>query len=410
MKKSESTVDPEEKVVKKKPSTKGTTKKQTKATAKTKAEELTIDEAPEESNGLIDSEDNPTIDLKSLLAAVYGKKTVEKMSYYEKKNIYGATETSTDNLHRDVNARAKSRIDWIKEEFAELSLAANPAKNVIKWVKVIGVEEDEKYGLCMIARLCNKDPYIDQMRGQFKIKIPVSEFRVFDPADEQFSGKKGYFHFTRELDKMMNINVQVMVYEVNEKSRTAIASRLAASERLASYYFKEDENGKAKYKVGDILTGMVVSAKKDSIIVSVYGQDFKVKTAEAKWNCVRALFDEFKIGQYVNVKILSIDNNFEWKVNGRSYNLSKVEGSCRQAEEDPNIVYYDDYAIGGKYVGQIKHITADGLKAFVSLGKDVLCVCDAPLLGVAGDESYIMITKKDDETHQFWGNILKADV
>ncbi len=411
-----STIDPstEAKETKTTKSTKATSKTTSKKAPKAKEvnntevnEDIIVDESPEQSNGLVPENDVDINQIAELLQQIYSKKTVSGMSYREKKSTYGNTLTSADKLLRDASVRAKSIVDWTKEEYAELAKAAEPHSNHIKWVKVIGVEEDDKYGICMIARLMNKDPYVDRNRGQFKVRIPVSEFAAFDPTNPSFQGEKGYFYFKRELDNWVGNNVQVIFYDVNEKKRVAWASRLAASALLSKFYFR---GSKPKFKKGQILTGQVMSAKRDRVTISVYGQDFNVRTDEATWTAALPLHEEFKIGQYVDVKILDVDNTFAWNVNKHNYELTKLVGSIKQASENPNEVYYNDFEIEGKYVGQVKSSTADGLKVFVVVANKILVMCDAPLIGTLGDQVYLQITKKDDKDKLFWGKIIKSSI
>ena len=399
---------PAKKAAAKKPSTKApkAAKEDTKAD-EVETDELLLDEPPEESNGLIPEDEMNIQDIAVMLQQMFARKQVQGMTYSEKKEVYGNGPKSADKLQRNVNARAKSQTDWTKEEYAELAQAASKRETHIKWVKLIGVEDDDKYGICMIARLCNKDPYTDQNRGQFKIKIPVSEFAVFDPSNPSYQGKDGYFHFTRELDNWVGNNIQVIIYNVVEKDRVAFASRLAASVRLSSYYFK---GKKPRFKEGQILTGQVMSAKRDRVTVSVYGQDFNIKTEEATWTAALPLHEEFKVGQYVDVKILSVDNSFVWKTNQHEYQLTKLTGSIKQATENPNELYYDDFELEGKYIGQVKSSTADGMKVFVVVANKILVMCDAPQIGTLGDRVYLKITKKEDKTHQFWGKIVRASI
>lgn len=395
-----------------------------------KNEELVIEAPPADDSNVAKEAVDPIYEIAAKLNEMFSNKTVEGMSFLEKQDVYGSTPTSADKLKRSENMRAISRVDRIKEEYKELSLAANPAKNIIKWLKVTGVETDETYGLCMITRLTSADTYTDNQRGEFKIKIPVSEFMVIDPKDPSYADKKkGYMYLQRELDKWVNTNIQAMIYNVNQKERTAMASRLAASAKLADYWFKPHGKEKARFKKGDIITGTVMSTKRDSITVSVYGQDFRIKTKEATWTAALPLHLEFKIGQFVDVKILDIQLDQIREVNGHSYNLAKITGSIRAAQENPNIAYYDDFEIDGKYVGKVKSTTADGTKVFVVLQNKVLCLCEAPLIGQLGEEVYVMVIRKEmgslkntiindegkeeeieEETGLFWGTILRSNI
>lgn len=404
----------EEKVAEKKTTKKKAPKKDAKAKGKeanTNEAELEIEEIPESETEPIDDLDEEAEAMRmatELFSRIFAKKKVNGMTYAEKKEVYGKDIKSADKMRLSEDERAMQRADYAKEEYKELALAANPKKNILKVVEITGAVPDEKYGYVLEARLVSKDPFLDKKRGEFTIRIPLSEFADLS-NDESFQGKNGLYHLDRALNRLLGLRVHVSIFEVNEKKAEAWASRLAASAKLSKYNFRGG-NGKPGFKVGDVVTGTVIFTKRDSIVVSVYGQDCKIKTEDTTWTAAGPLYEEFRIGQKVNVKIMELDNDAVWSVNGHEYHLSKVKLSVKEATVNPNEAYFDKFEQGGKYLGEVKSITRDGTKVFVVLANKVLCLCDAPGLGVLGDRVVVLITKMDEKDKRIWGNIVSESL
>ena len=408
MAKATETSEKEVKTGAKKTATKKSTKAAPKAKAKPSSEEIMdddevlMDEAPSERNF------SQTLNVEelanSLAQALSGQKNVV-MNYSERKEFFGSEITSADKLKNAPDKRAKTRNDWFKDEAAELAHAVGSKR--IKWVEINGREESNTYGLCLVARLCNHDPEVDKNRGIFKIMIPVNELFVLSQDDPRFQGPKALKYLDREVDKWIGLQVQVVVLSYNEKEHSAIASRLYASSKLASKFFRPTIGYEtAEYKKGDVLTGTVMSRKRDEITVSVYGQDIRIGTRESSWLPTRPLQKEFKRGEKVNVMITELNPDFEWEVNGHKYHLCKMEGSIRLASENPNEIYFDDFDLNQKYMGTVKNTSADGKQAFVIIANKAMCVCPTPRFGVIGDRVLVQVTEKVESKHWIYGNIV----
>jgi ribosomal protein S1 len=93
----------------------------------------------------------------------------------------------------------------------------------------------------------------------------------------------------------------------------------------------------------------------------------------------------------------------------REYILTKMTASIKQAEENPNIRYFDAYNLGDKVNCRIKNMTANGLTYFcLTEGLGVLIRCEAPRIGNYGidDEVLVKITEKQDKNHWLNGYII----
>ena len=403
----------ETKATKKKSQAKTSTKKATtkKDTAKVEEakepEEIEVeeDEIPVEE---FDEADDILADLMKLMA-YRGHKG---LSASERKEVYGNGIVADDAFFHTKENRAMTQEDWIQDEYKELSLASNPKRKSIKIVRVIGIEGDSVDELRLVCRLRNKDKVVDSHRGEFKIVIPSYELTDWNPED--FKSARGAVDFERDLERWIGCDLQVVIFQVNEKERIASASRLSAAELLSYKYFKaKRKNGQPQYTEGMILTGTVMTTRKDRLVVSVNGQDIKIKSEEASWTPQLPLDNEFKKGQKVNVKILEIDNSYTRQVGKYTYKLSKLKGSIKQAQINPNKAHFDYYKLYQKYIARVKGETPDGTKVFCTLEPhNVSCLADASLIGKVsvGEECMVMITRIDEKECKLWGQVVNPNI
>jgi len=392
-------------------------KKTAKATTAAKAAETDAKEPKKEAP--VRKPAKPKKESKDL-ATDLSKKRVEDMKYDEKTQVYGALDQSKDKIFRTQEARAKQAGDWMKEEFQILSAAVKQKKDHLLRVLITGRTKDEDYGPCMVARLCDKDKVTDMHRGYFRILIPIDFF--VDLADEEsmwaVDDKETSERYKNAIiDRFLDIKVDVVVFRVNEFERRALASRLDASQWLSQKYFKGGStyDTRAYFHEGDVATGQVLAAMKDRLVVSVYGQDFAIRSKESSWLANSALYDEFRVGQMVDVKLLSIDNNYQKEVMGKKYNLTKIVGSIRQASMNPNQLFFNDYNEGDLYICRVK--SRANHHVYVTVNDQIVVMCDEIPSGRIHEDAKVRITKKeivkDKETgenvYRFYGNLINKD-
>ncbi len=392
-------------------------KKTAKATTVAKAAETDAKEQEKETP--VRKPAKPKKESKDL-ATDLSKKKVEDMKYDEKTQVYGALDQSKDKIFRTQEARAKQAGDWMKEEFQILSAAVKQKKDHLLRVLITGRTKDEDYGPCMVARLCDKDKVTDMHRGYFRILIPIDFF--VDLADEEsmwaVDDKETSERYKNAIiDRFLDIKVDVVVFQVNEFERRALASRLDASQWLSQKYFKGGStyDTRAYFHEGDVATGQVLAAMKDRLVVSVYGQDFAIRSKECSWLANSALYDEFRVGQMVDVKLLSIDNNYQKEVMGKKYNLTKIVGSIRQASMNPNQLFFNDYNEGDLYICRVK--SRANHHVYVTVNDQIVVMCDEIPSGRIHEDAKVRITKKeivkDKETgenvYRFYGNLINKD-
>lgn len=397
------------------------TEKKNSALSKLKKKEQVNDDAINNTEAVLEQEQEPeddgviedelvandvseleedTDEIMEALIEAYKRRKVNSLDYSERKKRAHEGIVADDRYLLNDENRAKTREDNIRDEYKELAAATNTRSRVIKWIHLDGMEEDEKYGYVVVGHLSNRS------KPEFRIKIATSELEMFNLDD--FKTDNALNLFEREIQKWIGNDIQAMIFQVNEENCTAIASRLAASEILARRYFRAKKGSKA-FGEGNIVTATVMTTRRDRIKVCAYGQDMTIKSEEASWLSQNPLDIEFRKGEKVNVKLLEVNNDFVYSVNNKNYHLAKIKGSIRQATENPNEIYFDQFKVGGRYEGVIKNSTVDG-KIFVTLGGVMDCLCNPAAVGAMGSRCLVKITKADDKKKFIWGDIINPDL
>src|SRR5262249_13681392 len=141
-------------------------------------------------------------------------------------------------------------------------------------------------------------------------------------------------------------NIAVKVLEV-DRGR----NRLILSEREAAPQIREQQKEKLmeELQVGDVKTGRVKSLADFGAFVDVGGADGLVHLTELSWKHITHPREVLKVGQEVEVEIISIDRE-----------RKRIGLSIRRREEDPWIVIARQYQIGQLGQGTITKLTKFG--------------------------------------------------
>ena len=214
-------------------------------------------------------------------------------------------------------------------------------------------QEAEKY-------LANKETYKGQVVGYNKggLLVAFNKLRGFIPASQfSFSRRSNLSGETPEqsFGAMVGQDINVCIIEVDRERR-----RLIVSERAASNETRESIRDLVleSLKEGDVRTGTITSLADFGAFVNINGADGLVHLSEISWERIRHPGDVLKIGQQVDVKIISID-----KENKR------IGLSLRALQEDPWTVMIENLKVGQLIEGTITRLTKFG--AFARLENDL---------------------------------------
>jgi len=135
---------------------------------------------------------------------------------------------------------------------------------------------------------------------------------------------------------------------------------LIFSERAAVHESRDTIRDKVieKLIIGDVITGRITSLADFGAFVNISGADGLVHLSEISWDRIRHPGDELKVGQEVQVKIISIDNE-----------KRHIGLSIRQLKEDPLQEQIKDLRVGQLVEAKITRLTKFG--AFARLTSEI---------------------------------------
>lgn len=185
--------------------------------------------------------------------------------------------------------------------------------------------------------------------------VPVGGLRGFVPASQvSLSRRAATTGDTPEQrwSKMIGEEVDVCVIEVDRERR-----RLILSERAASSETRESikERVIEELTEGEVRTGRVTSLADFGAFVNINGADGLVHLSEISWDRIAHPSEVLKVGQEVQVKIISVDKE-----------KKRIGLSIRQLQEDPWAREAETYKVGQLVEGTITRLTKFGAFARIS--------------------------------------------
>ena len=208
--------------------------------------------------------------------------------------------------------------------------------------------------------LTSKETYHSSVIGYNKggLIVPVGGLRGFVPASQiSLTRRSGVTGDTPEQrwSRMIGQEMDVVVIEVDRERR-----RLILSERQASSETRESVKERVieELKEGEVRTGRVTSLADFGAFVNINGADGLVHLSEISWDRIQHPSEVLKVGQEVQVKVISIDRE-----------KKRIGLSIRQLLPDPWTEKSAKFQVGQLVEGTITRLTKFG--AFARLTDDV---------------------------------------
>ena len=188
--------------------------------------------------------------------------------------------------------------------------------------------------------------------------VNFNELHGFIPSSQlSFSRRADMAGDTPETrySNLIGQEIKLQVIEVDQERR-----RLIFSERAAVHESRDTIRDKVieKLTIGDVLTGRITSLADFGAFVNISGADGLVHLSEISWDRIRHPGDELKVGQEVQVKIISIDEE-----------KRHIGLSIRQLKEDPWQEHIEDLRVGQLVEAKITRLTKFG--AFARLTSEI---------------------------------------
>ena len=188
--------------------------------------------------------------------------------------------------------------------------------------------------------------------------VNFNELHGFIPSSQlSFSRRADMAGDTPETrySNLIGQEIKLQVIEVDQERR-----RLIFSERAAIHESRDTIRDKVieKLNIGEVLSGRITSLADFGAFVNISGADGLVHLSEISWDRIRHPGDELKVGQEVQVKIISIDKE-----------KRHIGLSIRQLKEDPWQEHIEDLRVGQLVEAKITRLTKFG--AFARLTSEI---------------------------------------
>ncbi len=177
--------------------------------------------------------------------------------------------------------------------------------------------------------------------------VPIGRLRGFVPGS-QISLTRRTTGDTPEKrwGKLIGEPIEVTIIEVDRSRR-----RLILSERKALNETRETLKDRLldELAIGTVARGRVTSLANFGAFVNIDGADGLVHLSEISWERIKHPKDVLKVGQEVEVKVISLDQE-----------RKRIGLSIRQLQENPWLVKVRDLKEGQLVAGTITHLTDFG--------------------------------------------------
>ena len=188
--------------------------------------------------------------------------------------------------------------------------------------------------------------------------VPVGGLRGFVPASQISLVRRSVVNgdtAEQRWGKMVDEPITVRVIEVDRERR-----RLILSERLALQETRESLKDRLldELKIGDVRNGRVTSIADFGAFVNIDGADGLVHLSEISWERINHPNEVLRVGQEIQVKIISIDPE-----------KKRIGLSLRQLLTDPWQKKVEHLREGQLIEGTITHLTKFG--AFARLSEEL---------------------------------------
>jgi small subunit ribosomal protein S1 len=237
--------------------------------------------------------------------------------------------------------------------------------------------------------------------------VPLGGLRGFVPSSQiSLTRRAGMTGDTpdQRWSKMVGEPITVRVIEVDRDRR-----RLILSERAASTETRESVKDRIleELKEGDVRTGRVTSLADFGAFVNINGADGLVHLSEISWDRINKPDEVLKIGEEVNVKIISIDRE-----------KKRIGLSIRQLQNDPWGNQVSHITVGQLVEGKITKLAKFG--AFARLEGDIEGLIHISELSEKriehpkevlkeGDVVTLRVLKIDTENHRIGLSLRRVD-
>lgn len=223
----------------------------------------------------------------------------------------------------------------------------------------------------------------------YRVLIPMEEMMInlegdgrenSDPLNRQ----------TRLANNMLGAELDFIIRDMEEKSKSVVASRKEAMLRKRQQFYVGQQEGPPMIVPGRVVEARVIAVAQKAVRLEVFGVECSLKARDMAWEWMADAGERFSTGDVVSVVVKSISD-------GPIESL-KVEVSAKEAKGNVNKENLKRLRRQGKYVGRITDVYKGTF--FICLDCKVNAVahsCNTASLPGQGDEVGFLVTRINDE-------------
>ena len=274
----------------------------------------------------------------------------------------------------DIGAKSEGIVD--QQELASMSADAISKLNVGDRILAFVLRPEDREGnvVLSLARaqlerdwreaeelLKSEQVFEAQVAGFNKggLIVRVGKVRGFVPATQlettlrkrPEAGESG----ESDLSALVGKKLQLKIIELDRERNRLILSERAATRELRK---EQKERLLTELKEGDIRTGTVTSVADFGVFVALGGVDGMIHLSELSWTKINHPSDLVKVGDQVQVQVLSVDRERE-----------RIALSLKRLQPEPWTTVEDRYKVGQLVTGTITKLASFG--AFARLEDNI---------------------------------------
>ncbi len=230
---------------------------------------------------------------------------------------------------------------------------------LLSYIRALEAESWEKASAIMKEKGSFTGKIVGYNRGG--LLVSFEKLRGFVPTSQLSFTRRAELEGEtpdKRFGEMIGEEITLQIIEVDQERR-----RLIFSERAASHETRDTIRDKVieKLEIGDIRTGRVTSLADFGAFVNINGADGLVHLSEISWERVRHPGDDLKVGQEVQVQVISIDED-----------KRHIGLSIRRLKDDPWQDQVKNLKVGQLVEAKITRLTKFGAFAMLDNGVEGL--------------------------------------
>ncbi|MFC2950022.1 S1 RNA-binding domain-containing protein [Virgibacillus sediminis] len=214
------------------------------------------------------------------------------------------------------------------------------------WMKIYGAYQNNKILYAPISGIEKVGPDGEEKKACAVVR--VGSIRGLIPLE--FTGAQNL----RQLRSMTGQDIAFMVLNYDQENELFTGSRTKALEKMADITLRKIEEG-------DVIPAVVRHVGDDYMLGDIGGIQVFLPIAEIRYGWIDDLHEEFKEGDALKVKVLSIDED-----------KKEVEVSAKALQQNPWPDCVKRYQKNGEYVGKVSGVREYGVFVCLEPGVDSL--------------------------------------